>query len=83
MNICVVLLHCWFLCGSGDCACKDDEGYFSAGDSYHLHCIIAPLYKRICQQALELLQVHKLKSIYLKYHQWEQMMAETELLTLL
>lgn len=65
MNICVVLLHCWFLCGSGDCACKDDEGYFSAGDSYHLHCIIAPLYKRIFQQALELLQVHKLKSIYL------------------
>lgn len=32
-NMCVVLLPCCFLCGSGDYACKDDEGYFNAGDS--------------------------------------------------
>lgn len=48
MNICIVLLHCWFLCGSGDNdAGKYDDRCFLAGDGAnrgHLHCIMALLF---------------------------------------
>lgn len=45
VNICFLLLHCWFLCSGGDNdAGKDNDRCFIAGNGanrHHLYCIMA------------------------------------------